>query len=36
VEARGFGPERFVEGVQLGALDLLGDWTLAADHILVF
>jgi hypothetical protein len=36
VEARGLGPERFVEGVQPGNIDLLGDWTVAADKVVVF
>jgi len=25
-----------VEGVVKGGMDLLGEWTLAADHVLVF
>jgi len=35
-EARGIDPERFVEGVRTGSMDLLGDWTTEADQILVF
>jgi DNA-binding transcriptional ArsR family regulator len=35
-EARGREPERFVEGERAGPLDLLGEWTLEADHVLVF
>ena len=36
MEARGLGPEDTVEGVQRGSMDLLGDWTLEADQVLVF
>jgi sulfur relay (sulfurtransferase) complex TusBCD TusD component (DsrE family) len=25
-----------IEGVQLGSMDLLGEWTLAADKVVVF
>jgi sulfur relay (sulfurtransferase) complex TusBCD TusD component (DsrE family) len=34
--ARGLGPENLVDGVQQGGLNLLGEWTLAADRVLVF
>jgi hypothetical protein len=36
VEARGLEPERFVEDVIPGNLDLAGEWTVAADKVLVF
>jgi hypothetical protein len=36
MEARGLGPEDVVEGVAQGSMDLLADWTLAADQVLVF
>ena len=36
MEARGFGPEMLVDGVKQGSLDLMSDWTLAADEVLVF
>jgi len=36
MEARGIGPEMLVTGVQQGSLDLMGDWTLAAEQVLVF
>ncbi len=35
-EARGITPERFVEGVKPGNMDLLGEWTVAADKVLLF
>ena len=35
-EARGIGPETTIEGLQAGSLDLLGDWTMEADRIIVF
>jgi len=25
-----------IEGIQPGSMELLGEWTLAADHVLVF
>lgn len=36
MEARGIGPEMLVKGVKGGSLDLMGDWTLTADQVLVF
>lgn len=36
MEARGLEPERLIEGVQPGSLDLVGEWTLEADKVLVF
>lgn len=36
MEARGIGPEMMVEGVQKGSMDLMGDWTLVADQVLVY
>lgn len=36
MQARGLGPESLVESVKQGSMDLMGDWTLAADHVLVF
>ena len=36
MEARGLGPDRFVEGVKPGNLDLAGEWTVTADKVLVF
>jgi len=36
IEARRIDPERFVEGVQPGNMDLLGEWTVAADRVLLF
>jgi sulfur relay (sulfurtransferase) complex TusBCD TusD component (DsrE family) len=36
MEARGIGSEWLVEGVKRGSMDMMGDWTLAADKILVF
>jgi sulfur relay (sulfurtransferase) complex TusBCD TusD component (DsrE family) len=36
MEARGLGPQMLVENVQKGSMDLLGDWTLQADKVLVF
>jgi hypothetical protein len=36
MEARGIGPEMLVDGVKHGSLDLMGDWTLAADQVLAF
>lgn len=36
MEARGIGPEMLVNGVKAGSLDLMGDWTLEADQVLVF
>jgi uncharacterized protein involved in oxidation of intracellular sulfur len=35
-EARGFAPEELIEGVLLGSMELLGDWTFAADKVIVF
>lgn len=35
-EARGIESERFVEGVRSGSMDLLGEWTLEADQVMVF
>ena len=35
-EARGIGPETTIEGLQAGSLDLLEDWTMEADSIIVF
>jgi len=29
-------PERLVEGVKNGSMDLLGDWTVAAEKVIVF
>ncbi len=36
MEARGIGSEMLVEGVLRGSMDMMGDWTLAADQVLVF
>jgi sulfur relay (sulfurtransferase) complex TusBCD TusD component (DsrE family) len=36
MEARGIGPEMLVEGVKKGSMDMMGDWSLAADQVLVF
>ena len=36
MEARGIGTEMLTNGVQKGSMDLIGDWTLAADQVLVF
>lgn len=36
MEARGIGTEMLINGVQKGSMDLIGDWTLAADQVLVF
>jgi hypothetical protein len=36
MEARGIGSEMLVEGVKKGCMDLMGDWTLAANQVLVF
>jgi sulfur relay (sulfurtransferase) complex TusBCD TusD component (DsrE family) len=36
MEARGIGPEKLTEGVKHGSMDLMGEWTLAADQVLVF
>lgn len=36
MDARGFGQEDLIEGVQRGSMDLLGEWTLAADKVVVF
>jgi hypothetical protein len=35
-EARGLEPEAMIEGVTGGNMDLEGEWTLAADQVLVF
>jgi sulfur relay (sulfurtransferase) complex TusBCD TusD component (DsrE family) len=34
--ARGIEPERLVENVQSGNMDLLAEWTVSADQTLVF
>jgi len=36
MEARGIEPERLIEGVQPGNMDLAGEWTVEADKVLVF
>jgi hypothetical protein len=36
VDARGIGPEKFIEGVKAGNMELLGDWTTAANQVLIF
>jgi len=36
MEARGIEPERLIEGVQPGNMDLAGEWTLWTDKVLVF
>jgi hypothetical protein len=36
MQARGLGPEMLVENVCMGKMDLLGDWTMEADQVLVF
>lgn len=36
MEVRGIGPEMLVEGVKQGSLDLMGEWTLDANQVLVF
>jgi sulfur relay (sulfurtransferase) complex TusBCD TusD component (DsrE family) len=35
-QARGLEPDRLIEGVQPGNMDLLGTWTVEADQVLVF
>jgi uncharacterized protein involved in oxidation of intracellular sulfur len=35
-KARGLGPEVMIDDVRQGSMDLLTDWELEADHILVF
>jgi uncharacterized protein involved in oxidation of intracellular sulfur len=35
-KARGFGQEAIIEGVQIGSMELLTDWMLEADQVLVF
>jgi hypothetical protein len=35
-EARGLGPEDKIEGVLDGSLDLHGQWTVEAEHILIY
>lgn len=35
-EARGIEAERFVDGVRVGSMDLLGEWTLEADQVINF
>lgn len=34
--ARGIGPEMLVEGVKEGSMDMMGDWTVSADQVMVF
>lgn len=34
--ARGIEPEKLVEGVRTGSMDLLGDWMLEAQQVLVY
>ena len=34
--ARGLEPEMLMENVQQGSMELMGDWTLDADQVLVF
>jgi len=36
MEARGLEPEKLSAGVLVGSMDLMGDWTLEADRVLVF
>jgi hypothetical protein len=36
MEARGLGPELLLEGVKKGNMDLMGEWALAADQVLVY
>jgi hypothetical protein len=36
MQARGLGPEMLVENVCMETIDLLGDWTMQADKVLVF
>ena len=36
LKARGLSLESLTEGVQEGTMDLLGDWTLAAEQVVVF
>ena len=35
-QARGLGPDLYVESITPGSMDLLGDWSVDADHILIF
>jgi uncharacterized protein involved in oxidation of intracellular sulfur len=35
-QARGLEPELYIEGITPGSMDLLGDWSMDADHILIF
>jgi uncharacterized protein involved in oxidation of intracellular sulfur len=36
MDARGIAEERMVEGAVRGSMDLLTEWTEAADRVLVF
>lgn len=36
MDARGMAEERLVEGATRGSMDLLTEWTMAADKVLVF
>lgn len=36
IETRGLDPDQFIEGVQEGKMDIVGEWTMAADKVLVF
>ena len=35
-EARGLGLDELTEGVEMGNMDLLGDWTLEANQVIVY
>jgi uncharacterized protein involved in oxidation of intracellular sulfur len=35
-QARGLEPGVYIEGVKAGNMELLGDWSVDAEHILVF
>lgn len=35
-EARGFEPDDLIESALPGSMDVLGEWTLAADKVVVF
>lgn len=35
-EARGLGPDYYTEGIEMGSMDVLGDWTVEADQVIVY
>jgi|GEM_PF-1967997 len=36
MQARGIGQEQMIDDVEVGSMELLADWTLEADQVLVF